>query len=265
MRVYANNKLISKKGILGRRVSMTGLVILGLGMLASFAPTIIQKWQNSGNALAQNSFVQWVYNGGWVYLSMSALIIGFILGQIGNFYMRRFLRPVRPDMIITKALKGFDDRNHLYIWATPIALVLAGPAGLFAIATRNTAGKVIIRDGKVKTPFSLRKIFFFFGDESLGRPEDEAKLDAKKLQEWLQEEIGESVEVTPLVVFTHEKADLVIENSDVKVLHVKQLKSFLRAQNKNKTLSKSQLLQAIAALDAYAENAGAEIVTSKIE
>ena len=265
MRVYANNKLISKKGILGRRVSMTGLVILGLGMLASFAPSYFQKIQDSGSALAQNSFMQWLFAGGWVYFSMGSLIIGFILGQIGNYYMRRFLRPVRPDMVIARVLKSFDDRNRLYVWSSPIALVAAGPAGIFAFATRDTAGKVTLRDGKVKTPFSWRKVLFFFGDENLGRPLDEATVDAKKLADWLKENIEAEVEVQPLVVFTSDKADLTVEDTQVPVIHYKQLKSFLRNQNKNRPVNKKAVQQAIAALDTYAENSGAEIIDNKAE
>jgi len=257
MRIYANKTLITKKGILGRRISMAGLIILGIGMLSSFAPSFIQKWQNSGNALAQNSFVQWVFTGGWIYLSMGALILGFILGQIGNFYMRRFLRPVRPDMIISRALKGFDDRNRLYVWASPVDLVAVGPAGIFTFATRDTGGKITLRNGKVKTPFSLRKILFFFGDESLGRPLDEAKSDAARLTDWLSERVEGEVEVTPLVVFTNDKAVLTIEDDDVPVLHYKQLKSFLRSQNRTRPINKKLLSQVVDVMDAYATASGA--------
>jgi len=142
MRIYTNNNLILKKGKLGRRLSMAGLIILGLGMLASFAPGMIQKWIDSGNELAQNPFILWTYNGGWLYLSLGALILGFILGQIGNAYMRRFLKPRRPDAVIAQALKGFDDRNRLYAWASPIDLAFAGPAGVFAIVTRDVGGQI---------------------------------------------------------------------------------------------------------------------------
>jgi len=259
MRIYANNKLIEKKGVLGRRLSMIGLVILGLGMLASFAPGMIQKWETSNPSLYNNPFIQWTFQGGWLYLSMGALIIGFILGQIGNQYMRRFARPTRPDMIITKALKGFDDRNRLYVWSSPIDLAFVGPAGLFAIVTRDTAGKIELRDGKVNTPFSLRKIFFFFGGDGAGRPLDEAKADAEKLANWLNEQIGGEtpISVKPLVVFTSDKADLTVVNSGVDVIQYKQLKSFLRGQLKSKITNKTTLQKVIAVMDANAEHSGA--------
>ncbi len=260
MRVYANNKLIAKKGIFGRRLSMAGLGILGLGMLASFAPGLIQKGIDNGSAWVQNPFIVWTFQGGWLYLSMGALILGFVLGQIGNHYMRRFLRPTRPDMIIAKTLKGFDDRNRLYVWSSPIDLTFAGPAGLFAIVTRDVAGKIDLRDGKIHTPFSFKKILSFFGDESSGRPLDEAKADAEKLSSWLNEQIGgdTAIPVKPLVVFTNEKADLTVENTDVPVLQYKQLKSFLRGQLKSKPINKTTLQKVIDALDAYAEESGAE-------
>jgi len=257
MRIYTNFDLIKKRGQMGRRLSVTGLIILGIGMLASLAPGYIQK--HSDAAWTQSSLVQWAYNGGWLYLSLAALILGFVLGQIGNHYMRRFLRPRRPDMVIAKSLKGFDDRNRLYVWASPIDLVFVGPSGIFAIVGRDLAGKITIRDGKVHTPFSFKKLLSFFGDDSGGRPVDEAKAEAEKLEEWLQEKLGAGtdIKVNPLVVFTSDRADLNVEDAEVPVLHYKQLKSFLRSQAKNKSISKSVLLQVVEVLDADALARGA--------
>jgi len=258
MRVYANNEAIAKKGKLGRRLSMAGLIILGLGMLASFSPGTIQKWIDTGNPLAQNPFILWVYQGGWLYLSMAALIGGFVLGQIGNSYMRRYLRPNRPDTVIAKALKGFDDRNRLYVWASPVDLVFVGPAGIYAIVGKDLAGPVEIVDGKVKTPFSLRKILFFFGDESAGRPLDEAQYDAEKLEKWLREQLGEAfnVHVQPLVVFTNDKVQLKVSDPDAPVIPYKQLKSYLRTQLKRKPITKPALQRVVEVMDAYAESQG---------
>ena len=262
MRVYANNEAIIKKGNWGRRLSVAGLLILGLGMLASFAPGMIQKWEASGNPLAQNPFIQWIYGGGWFYLSMGALIGGFILGQIGNSYMRRYLRPQRPDMVVAKALKGFDDRNRLYVWSSPIDLAFVGPAGIYAIVGRDLSGPIEIVDGRVKTPFSIRKLLFFFGSESGGHPIAEAQMDAEKLETWLKARLGEDARVTvhPLVVFTNDKADLKISDPDAPVIHYKQLKSYLRSQLKNKPITKPALQQVVEVMDAYAEQQGAQPV-----
>ncbi len=267
MRVYVNNDTIVKKGKLGRRLSMIGLLILGFGMLISFAPATIAKWIESGNTLAQNPIVLWIYQGGWLYLSLAALILGFILGQIGNSYMRRFLRPNRPDMVVTKALKGFDDRNRLYVWASPIDLAFVGPAGVYAIVGRDLAGTVEIVDGKVKTPFSFRKILFFFGGEEGGRPVDEAQADAEKLETWLKEQLGPAtpVQVRPLVVFTNDRAELKVRDQDAPVIHYKQLKSYLRTQLKNKPITKPVLQDVVQVMDAYAESTGAQLVQGKSE
>lgn len=257
MRIYANNNLIAKKGKFGRHLSMAGLIILGIGMLASFAPGLIAK--NSDSAWTQNAFIQWTYQGGWLYLSLGALIIGFVLGQIGNAYMRRFLKPRRPDMVIAKALKGFDDRNRLYVWSSPIDLAFVGPAGIFAIVTRDIDGKITIKDGKIHTPFSLKKLLSFFGGEESGRPLDEAQHEAERLEEWLNEQLGKDADVSvrPVVVFTSDRADLTIEDANVPILHYKQFKSFLRSQVKNKPINKKVLQQAVEVLDSYAEESGA--------
>lgn len=260
MRIYANNTLITKKGKLGRRLSTAGLIILGLGMLSSFLPGMIKKWIESGNPLAQSPFVIWAYNGGWLYISLGALIFGFILGQVGNFYMRRYLKPRRPDMVIANALKGFDDRNRLYVWSTPIDLAFAGPAGVFAFVVRDLAGQITISDGKIHTPFSFKKLLTFFGGEESGRPLDEAKEQAEKLEEWLEEQLGDDTDISvkPIVIFTNDNAQLNIEDADVPVLQYKQLKSFLRSQLKKKPINKKSLQQAIEVMDNYAKESGAE-------
>ncbi|HEY80073.1 MAG TPA: hypothetical protein EYP25_12425 [Anaerolineae bacterium] len=265
MRVYANNETIVKKGKLGRRLSVAGLLILGLGMLVSYAPVMIQKWIDAGNPLAQNPFILWLYKGGWFYFSIGALIGGFIMGQIGNSYMRRFLRPNRPDMTVAKALKGFDDRNRLYVWASPIDLAFVGPAGVYAIVGRDLAGAIEFVDGKVKTPFSLRKLLLFFGDESGGRPLDEAEMDAEKLEKWLKEQLGADAQIVvkPLVVFTNDKVNLKVSDPDAPVIPYKQLKSYLRSQLKSKPITKPTLQRVVEVMDAYAEGAGAVPITGK--
>ncbi len=262
MYIYANNDAIAKKGKWGRRLSMIGLLILGLGMLLSLAPSTIQKWIDTGNSLAQIPFVLWVYRVGWVYLSMAVLIFGFILGQVGNSMMRRFLRPNRPDIVIAKALKGFDNRNRLYVWASPIDLAFVGPAGIYAIVGRDHPGEIMIQGYEAKTPFSFRKILFFFGDEGMGRPLVEAEADAEKLQSWLQEQLGTDtdIQVQPLVLFTNDRAQLQVQDPAVPVVHYKQLKSYLRSQAKRKPIAKSVLQQVTEILDAYAASQGARPV-----
>ncbi len=260
MRIYTNEKFIEKRTKLGRRTSMVGLVILMVGMAASFSPGLIAGWAESGNELANTALATWLVGGGWLFVSMGALLIGFLLGQIGNANVRNFAASPRADEVIEKTLKGFDDRNHFYAWAEPTDLVLAGPAGIFAFVTRSMGGKLTIQNGKIKQPFSIKRLIFAFGQEPAGLPGEEAQGDANKLGAWLAEQIGneEPVDVKPIVVFTNENVQLDVQDSDVPIIHYKQLKQFLRNELRGTRLDKTTLSKSIESLDTEAVRRGAE-------
>lgn len=253
MRIYTNEKHIAKRAKLGRRTSMAGLLILMLGMAASFAPGYFANKETSG-------LMTWLVEGGWVFVSMGALLAGFLLGQIGNANVRRYQAFPRADQVISKALKGFDDRNHFYAWATPADLVFAGPAGTFAFATRGQGGQITIEDGKIKQPFSIKRFIFAFGQEPTGMPGADAQSEAHKLAGWLngQLETGDEVEVKPVVVFINDDVQLDVRSSDVPIIHYKQLKQFLRGELRSNRASKQTMGAIIETLDAEAERRGVE-------
>ncbi|MCP4165945.1 MAG: hypothetical protein GY759_08650 [Chloroflexi bacterium] len=262
MRIYTNAKHIEKRAKLGRRTSLAGLTILAVGMAASFAPGVISGWVANENPLADNAIVQWLMNGGWLYVSMICLLGGFLLGQVGNANMRRFQQSPRPDEVVAAALKGFDDRNHLYAWSEPADLVFAGPAGIFTIVTRGQAGEISIEGGRIKQPFNIRRLLFAFGQEPAGLPVDEAQKDAGKLSAWLDQtlETTDPVAVNPVVVFTNDNAKLDIQDSSAPIVHHKQLKQYLRGQLRGgSSMSRATMSGAIDALDTEAERRGAEI------
>jgi len=262
MRTYINKRHIARRATLGRRLSFIGLLILLAGMLASFSPGIIANWASAGNELANTGWAQWLWQGGWLIVSMLSLLVGFLLGQIGNHHIRRYQRSPRPDQTIAKALKGFDDRNHLFVWSTPVDLVFVGPAGVYAIVTRDLSGKISIVNDRIKQPFNLRRVLFAFGQESPGLPVQEANDMAKKLEAWLNEDVdeGKLVTVQPLVVFTNEKAELDIQSTSGPVLHVKQLKKYLRNQLRSTGMSKDAMKTVLEHLTREAERRQAEIV-----
>ncbi|RME44881.1 MAG: hypothetical protein D6791_12120, partial [Chloroflexi bacterium] len=231
---------------------------LMLGMLASFSPSMIAGWQESGNSLADTALAQWLLNGGWVTASMLCLLVGFILGQLGNQNMRRFMRSPRSDQVVARALKGFDDRNKLYVWATPVDLVFAGPAGVYTITTRDLDGEITIANDRVRQPFRWRR-FFAFGQEPGGQPALEAQQMAEKLRRWLAEKLGPDAqfEVKPLVVFTNDKARLQVQSASAPVVHHKNLKQHLRKELRNQRINKDVLTAIIEQLDSEAERRGA--------
>lgn len=260
MQIYVNSKRIASRAKVGRRASLAGLLILGLGMLTSLSPGYIAT-RPEGHWLSTSALGQWLVFGGWLYISMTALLLGFFLGQIGNANMRRFQKSPRPDEVVARALKGFDDRNHLYAFATPGDLVFAGPAGLYAIVTRDLEGEVKVINDRVKQSFTWRR-FFAFGQETPGLPVADAEAAAQKVSAWLHKQgaTAEPAAVQPLVVFTNDKAQLEVQNASQPVLHQKQLKAFLREQLRAARVSKSDLTSVVEHLDAEAQRQGAQVI-----
>ena len=105
MQVTTNEKLIRRRSKLGTYASLGGLGVLVAGFVASFQQNLI-----------------------WV--SLIAIVVGFILAQYGNYSLRRWGRSPRPDQIIETALKGFDDRYHYYAWSLQMPYVLLSPQGI---------------------------------------------------------------------------------------------------------------------------------------
>ena len=85
MQVSRNLKLIKRHARIGTYATFAGLGILVAGMIISFR--VPDLW-----------------------LSMGALVLGFILSQYGTYNLRRWGGLTRPDQVIETSLKGFDDR-----------------------------------------------------------------------------------------------------------------------------------------------------------
>jgi len=217
MRVTSNTKLIKRRSKLGLITSLAGIGVLAVGMAASFRPQIA-----------------------WV--SLIALVLGFMLAQFGSYNLRRWGRTPRPDQAIEESMKGFDDRYHFYAWTLPAPYVLLSPQGLYTFVTRDQTGKVS-SDGKTwKSKFSLSRMFMLFAQEGLGNPTEEARLHAAKLTEWIRTKLPEvTVNVQPAIVFIDARAELDVSEAPVPVLEPKNIKKWLRGGGKGDNIRPADL------------------------
>jgi hypothetical protein len=215
MRVTTNSKLIKRRAKFGTYASLGGIAILALGMLASFQPQ-------------------------YVWVSLVALIAGFLLAQYGNYNLRRYGRSPRPDQAIEDSLKGFDDRYHLYAWTLPAPFVLLTPQGLYAFVTRDQTGKVTATGSQWRTGFSLGRALMMFSQEGLGNPTQEAQANAAKLKDWITSKLAETnVSVQPVIVFLDPRAQLDITDPVVPVLDAKGVKKWLRGGGRGDSLKQA--------------------------
>lgn len=217
MKVYSNAKLIKRNSRIGNITSLLSIAVLGVGMFFSFKDK----------------------DGSYIPITFSALIIGFLLFQVGNYYMNRWGKSPRPDEKISQALKGLDDKYTLYHYVTNVAHLLVGPAGIFCLLPYNQPG-VISFDTKRNRWKQSGGNFFLktFGGESLGRPDLDAGYnvtDVSKFMAKIGVDLG-NVVPEPVIVFTNPKASLNASDSPVGAVSIEKLKEFIRKKPKAEAL-----------------------------
>ncbi len=239
MKVYRNVSYIRSREQLGRRITLAGLLVLLVGLVVSFTPNWLPPDEPAGNALLR--FVQQY----WAYLSFGALAIGFLASSAGSYFINRFAprrwpgtnQIARPDEIIERSLKGFDDKYTLFLWSLPhAAYLLVGPPGIFVFVVRGDKAQVRVQGDTWKERFSLGRILTAFTREGVGNPSRELEEIRQSLQEMLRKaaEAGRlsvdpaEVPVHGAVVFIHPQAQLTLENPTVPVLRPGDVKKFVR-------------------------------------
>lgn len=219
MRVTTNDKLIRRRSRMGMSASLGGIAILVVGMIVS---------------LNRNQQLVWI--------SLVALMLGFLLAQFGSYNLRRYGRQPRPDQVLETALKGFDDRYHLYAWSLPAPYVLLTPNGVYNFVTRDQMGQVAVTGSTWRSKWSLSRVLSFFAQEGLGNPTQEAQAQAARLAEWIKQKLP-AVEATvqPAIVFIDERVQLQVTEPTVPVLEAKGVKKWLRGAGRGDTIKNADL------------------------
>ncbi len=227
MRVTTNTKLIRRRSKLGMTASLGGIGILVAGMIVSL---------NRSQEL--------------VWASLVALMLGFLLAQFGSYNLRRYGRRPRPDQVLEAAMKGFDDRYHLYAWSLPAPYVLLGPSGLYTFITRDHTGQVAVTGSTWRTRWTLSRVLMFFAQEGLGNPTQEAQAQTARFNEWLKQKLpGVAVTAQPAIVFIDERVQLQATEPTVPVLEAKGIKKWLRGAGRGDTLKTADFKALEALLD----------------
>jgi hypothetical protein len=231
MQVSTNEKLIARRRRIGTYASFGGLGVLLAGMVASFQVK-------------------------YIWASLVALVAGFLLAQFGNYNLRRWGRSPRPDEVIETALKGFDDRYHLYSWSLPAPFVLLSPQGVYSFVTRDQGGEISVNGSQWKSKFTLGRALLAFAQEGLGNPSTEAQEGANRLGKWIGEELPDlTAEILPAVVFTNQQVKLQISDPVVPVMDAANLKKWLRGTGKGANLKSADYKALETLFGARAESA----------
>ena len=82
--------------------------------------------------------------------AVGALLLGFTLTQVGMYFGNRWGRSPRPDEKLDSGLKGLHKDFSIYHWATPVAHLLVGPAGVWVLIPYHQRGQVSYRKNRWK-------------------------------------------------------------------------------------------------------------------
>jgi hypothetical protein len=223
MYIISNDRLIRRNNRLGLIATITGLVVLGIGMYISFTkPKLIS-------------------------ISMLALLAGFILSQVGIYFSNRWGRSPRPDEVLSGALKSLDNKYSLYHYCSPVSHLLVGPAGIWILQPHIQKGTITYQKGRWKQRGG-NWYLKIFAQEGLGRPDLEVSGEQNALTKFLKENFpdDEELEIHTALVFLHPKVEIAIEENEnlpAETIHITKLKDFLRKSVKSKPLEPEKINQ----------------------
>jgi hypothetical protein len=222
MKSVTNIKLVQRNAKIGQYTSLGALVVLGLGLFITFKyPTMFEY-------------------------SLAALLVGFLMSQIGIHFTNRWGHNPRPDEIIDKSLKGLGREFTVYHYVTPVSHLLVGPAGIWTIMP-NFQGGIIVYDKKrwrAKGGGFLQSYMRMFGQENLGRPDLESEAEIDSAKRYLKRVLPEGTaipQVNSLLLFANPKVELKVEGAPLPGLTPKDLKDFLREKTKEKVIGELTL------------------------
>lgn len=277
MKIYRNITEIRRKESLGRRLSLIGLGVLLVGLLASFIPTWFPLDELTGAPTSDNAVIRF-FQANWMWLSFAALPLGFIFASFGSYFINRFARRrwsgikvfARPDEMLERTMKGFDDKYAYFSWSLPANHVLVGPSGILVMALRSDRGKVTVSGDRWREPFSILRFFTVFAREGVGNPTFELEEQIKRLRALLAqrpgatggENDGAEIPIEPVAVFLNPEMQITLDSPSITVLRGDQFKDFVRRKAKEVRVSQTTLREIT---DFLATQSKATVTESKAE
>jgi hypothetical protein len=175
-----------------------------------------------------------------------ALIVGFILINIGASFTNRWGRNPPPDKAVDDLLKGLDDHYTLIHFQLGVDHALFTPNGIVAILAKYERG-LITYDGKKWRQTGVPTINKLFGAEALGNPALDAQAEVDRLNKRLRKVLGtdDLPPIQPAVVFVNDKTRVECDSAPLPVLHASKLKEYIRRLPRQPVLTQEQMQQVL--------------------
>jgi hypothetical protein len=215
MHVVVNQKLISTRVRIASAAHIAALGVFALGLYVS--------WMNPEPTIEQMG------------MAYGAIIIGLILYNVGQVFLRRYGPRFRQDGILAKTLKGLDKRYHLVAFGSTKLpeYVIVGPAGIQVIVTRTHDGAISCRSNTWRrdTGSGLKRLTSMFGGQPFGDPSDDAAKGVAQVRKRLADAGIPATSQPPVdavIAFTNPAAKLRIDGCTYPVTGLKGLRGTIR-------------------------------------
>jgi len=231
MNIITNESLIKRNARIAQVAMIAGLLVLGGGMYVSLRFT----------------------DSRYFYITLIALVFGFVLSQVGIYFANHYGRHPRPDEILNLALKGLDGKYTLYHYMSPVAHLLVGPAGVWILMPRTQKGRILFDNGRWKQKGG-NWYLKIFAQEGLGRPDIDLAAETDKINQFLQKTLPEGSTmptVRAALIFTDPKVVVDIPDDTelpAATVTIKDLKEVVRKNAKSKSLTPAAVQQITALL-----------------
>jgi hypothetical protein len=183
-------------------------------------------------------------------LSYIFLLVGLLGATFGSYMNNRYVREPRVDQILDDALGGMDKRYTLYGYYLPSDYVVASHHGLTVVVPRTQEGEISYSNGRWQHKAGMRKLLQFFGEPSLGKPDQDLQQEMRYVKEWIDKVMTEKdIPVNGAVLFTNPKAVLKVSDAPAPSMTAAELvahmKQGLKGQPTLSTALQTELRQAL--------------------
>lgn len=158
------------------------------------------------------------------------LLLGLFTAMVGIYFANRWVRKPRPEAVLDAELKSLSNSYRLYHYTHKAAdHLLLTPFGVTVLETVNLEGRFVYRNGRWREYMRLGRAIRYIVEEHLGDP-IKAALSA---QEYLKREFtqklegGEAIPVNAIVVFTHPRCVLELDETPIPVVKADHLKRII--------------------------------------
>jgi len=215
MRVIVDESLVRSRTRIGERALSVGLLLVLVTIILA------------------------VLRPEWWPLILILSSAGLSASLVGGYLGERFVGPLAYHKKVPLALKGLDDRYTLLMYKLPSPFVLVEPSGLTVIKVKSQDGNIVYENGAWRHREKWGFLKRFAGQESIGKPEQQAWTEVEQVNKLLKKLPlnDEEIPVRPLILFINPRVQLSADECPVPALRAAKLKSWLRGPGRESALS----------------------------